>query len=126
MGALVTLAFWCGCSSPPEEGKTLIPAERSTVLLMDPELARQIQIEGQSLERSGSGDLVARTELVNLTESPLTVSVRSLFKDMEGMTRETSDWTNLDLPPQEITVYREFTRSGDLARFLVQIRRVAP
>ncbi len=111
-----------GPSSSVQQDQRAFPAESSTALLMDEVLATVIEIQDQSLSRDENGVILAETLIRNKTSGPVALEVRCIFKDQLGMTKETSPWKMIDLPPQGRQIYVAPSLNRYAVRFIVQIR----
>jgi hypothetical protein len=102
LGGIVLVA--CSTPSPPPTTTAapspLYPEEVASALLTDELLAQQLEIQDQRFTRDTDRIVLAEGILLNKTDQPLVVEVRTLFKNTQGETLETSSWKRLTLPPK--------------------------
>jgi len=111
------------CSSTPSPKVDSSPAT-STAILLDESLASIIQLQDQSAQRDpATGAFIAQTLITNKTFEWIELECRTLFKDLDGHTVETSLWKTLQLDPASRVNYVAPSLKPEAARFLTQIRR---
>jgi hypothetical protein len=101
----------------------LYPEEIASALLTDEALAQELEIQDQSFTRDTDRVVLAQGFLMNKTEQPLTVEVRTLFKSTQGETLESSPWKRLVLPPKVRVSQASPSINPMVSRYLLEIRR---
>jgi len=126
LGWMVGLGVLGACAGPSSGGgaglASPVAGERHTVLLINPDLARKVSIEDQSLSREEGEVILAETLIRNQSVEPLEITVRCLFKDQLGVTQETSPWKTISIQPGQRTVYVAPSLNRYATRFIVEIR----
>jgi hypothetical protein len=121
--AAVVLIGAVSCTSTPATREAASPAA-STAILLDESLASIIQLQDQSAQRDpATGAFIAQTLITNKTFEWIELECRTLFKDLDGHTVETSLWKTLQLDPASRVNYVAPSLKPEAARFLTQIRR---
>jgi len=92
------------------------------------ELMRQVSqksVPTAILSRQTAG-VRGKTLIINLTFEWLELECRTLFKNQEGLTLESSPWKPVRLDPAARAIYAAPSLKKDATRFLIQIRRAQP
>ena len=113
----------CSSTSTSTSREDSTPAA-STAILLDDSLASIIQLQEQSGHRDpATGAFIAQTLITNKTFEWLELECRTLFKDTDGNTVESSPWKTLRLDPASRLNYAAPSLKPEATRFMTQIRR---
>ena|GEM_PF-6231322 len=98
-------------------------SESATAILLDEPLAAKILLK----EQTGHHDpatraFLAQTQITNRTFEWLELECRTLFKNFEGATLETSPWKRIRLDPASRVTYTAPSLKPNATRFITQIR----
>lgn len=128
LALLATVGAACSTSSPTTPNYDA-PNGESTVILLDETLAHAIQLTDQmGLTDPATGTYLAEVLISNKTFEWLELECRTLFRNAEGATLETSPWKPVRLDPASRVAYAAPSLKPDVSRFITQIRRapIAP
>jgi hypothetical protein len=121
-GVLICTAS-CSSTSTPSARDDSSPAA-STAILLDESLASIIQLQEQSGQRDpATGAFIAQTLITNKGFEWIELECRTLFKDTDGNTVESSPWKTLRLDPASRLNYAAPSLKPEATRFMTQIRK---
>ncbi|MDX6767305.1 MAG: hypothetical protein SFU85_11005 [Candidatus Methylacidiphilales bacterium] len=121
-------AVLVSCAHSPEEGSATetvaeAPAGPATVVLLDDVLAPKILVRQQASHRDPASSIILAEIMVeNRTFEWLELECRTLFRDDQGSTLETSPWKAVRLDPACRVVYAAPTLKTGTTRYITQIR----
>ena len=127
--AVAAVAAWllaasCASAPQPQRPGGLMAGNEHTAILLDHALGPILQLEAQQGYRDGeTGAFIAQTLLQNRTLEMVELECRTLFKNAEGATIETSAWKEVTLMPASKAMVMAPSLRPDAVRFLTQIRR---
>jgi uncharacterized protein YcfL len=128
-GALV-LALATGCSSrskSPDFARTdpeALVAARQPVNILNADLRNAVAADIADAERLEDGRLRVRLSLRNSTRKPLTVLVRTVFKDESGLSiGDETPWRHVFFAPQQAQTISSESRMPEARIFTVEVRR---
>ena len=102
----------------------LSPVPLNAVQITDQKIARKIMVQGVYARRTPTSSLEVMTRMVNCTDYPQHVQLRSSFMDEQQFPVEnTSAWQRVFLPPRATGVYQETsTGTFDVTYFLIELK----
>ncbi len=110
-----------GCTTTGPRPNTE-PQPQALILILSSELAEKIVIDKRCKRDPDTTILLVEITVRNLTRDPLELECRTLFKDAEGLTVETSPWRLITLPPSARANHSIPTMQPHTMRMLTQIR----
>ena len=102
----------------------MTPINLNAVQITDRKIARKIMIQGVYARRTPTNTLEVMTRMVNCTDYPQHLQLRSSFMDDQQFPIEnTSAWQRVFLEPRSAGVYQESSIGTlDVAYFLIELK----
>jgi hypothetical protein len=118
-----TIFLLCQCADSPTPSSTAEPAplteDEATILVSNQNLARQLEV--LELKIKPGTVATAQAVLKNKAGEGLKLRVRTLFKNIAGVTVAVSPWQPLLIGGGDAATYRMTTKEPSARRMLVQI-----
>jgi hypothetical protein len=101
---------------------TMTPMPLNSVRITDKNIAKKILPQAVFSRRTQTGTVEVMARLVNCTDYPQEVLVRTSFMDINQMPAEpTSAWQRVFLQPRSQNVYSEKSMMLDIGYFLIEV-----
>ncbi|MEO0452660.1 MAG: hypothetical protein AAFY98_00805 [Verrucomicrobiota bacterium] len=122
----VLIGLVSACSSPSKvaDDPRLIPGteEVATAFLQGESLAQKIQIQDQSYSYDENSIFLGETLIYNQAQIPVSIEVRTLFKDPQNRTLTTTPWKTIEIGPSERYIYVAPSASRETYKFITHIK----
>ncbi|WP_417461107.1 hypothetical protein [Kordiimonas sp.] len=100
----------------------MTPIALNSVQIIDKNIAKKILPQGVFARRTDTGTLEVMARLINCTDYPQEVLVRTSFMDVDQFPAEPETaWQRVFLQPRSTSVYREMSISMDIGYYLIEV-----
>ncbi|MDK2970866.1 MAG: hypothetical protein PWP23_621 [Candidatus Sumerlaeota bacterium] len=126
LAAIATFATACRSKAPSyaRVDDKAIKAATMPVNILDYDLRNRVAADIAAAERQADGRLVVMANIRNSTRKPLTVEVRTVFKNSLGLgIGDETEWEPIFFAPQQIQTIRTMSRDNTAQTFTVEVRR---
>jgi hypothetical protein len=111
-----------GSALVAEEYGVISPIPLDAVQYTDQSLSKQIAVQSLQAHRTQTNTVQVTARLINCTDSPKVVGVRSNFMDRSEFALEpASVWQNLVLQPRSMGIYQESSLSAAVQHYVVEL-----
>jgi hypothetical protein len=106
-----------------EEYGAISPVPLDAVQFTNQVLSKQIAVQSLQAHRTTTNTVQVTARLINCTDTPLVVSVRSSFMDASRFALEPATvWQNVVLQPRAMGTYQESSLSKAVEHYVVELR----
>jgi hypothetical protein len=106
-------------------GMEMTPIPLDAVQFTDASLWERIAVQHLSAARSATDTVKVSARLVNCTDAPQVIGMRTSFMDEAQVPSEaTSAWQTVHLSPRSTATYSEMSTSTKVRHYLLEVRQV--
>ena len=100
----------------------MTPIALNSVQIIDKKIAKKILPQAVFARRTDTGTLEVMARLINCTDYPQEVLVRTSFMDVDQFPAEPETaWQRVFLQPKSTAVYSEMSTSMDIGYYLIEV-----
>jgi hypothetical protein len=101
---------------------TMTPIALNSIQIIDKNIAKKILPQAVFARRTDTGTLEVMARLINCTDYPQEVLVRTSFMDPDQFPAEPETaWQRVFLQPRSTAVYSEMSTSMDIGYYLIEV-----
>jgi uncharacterized protein YcfL len=123
-GAAALIFFLlAGCANRSEPEAPIKDFDtNASVLIINDQLAKQLEVIDLKTSLNEKKVLKAVAQIKNISDKPVTLQARALYKNDQGMTLEVSPWEDFAIREKGHNTFHSTSNIEGSSRFLLQLR----